>query len=304
MKPRALKPGDTVGLVTPASPLGLEKIAFLIQLLEEEGYRVQLGAHAFDRDDYLAGSDEARAADLMWAFTDPTIDAVICNRGGYGAARLFPYLDLDVMAASGKIFAGFSDITTLHLALLRRGLPVLHAPMGITLVRERARWVYDSLRRALCGEDPIPAEATKGTCLVPGIAEGSVTGGCLCLICDSLGTPDSIDCHGKIVIIEDVDENPHRVDAMLTHLINAGQIQHAAGIVIGEMSGTDERLDEGIGAKPWRTIVQDRLGGLGIPLIVDFPFGHAPQMLSLPLGIRALLDAEAGTLTYLESLCA
>jgi muramoyltetrapeptide carboxypeptidase len=140
--------------------------------------------------------------------------------------------------------------------------------------------------------------------VVGGTAEGMVTGGCLCLLADSIGTPNSLDCDSRIVLIEDVDENPHRIDAMLTHLLNAGIIQRAAGIVIGEMTRTDERCDEGIGARPWREIVRDRLGNLGIPLVTDLHFGHGPQMLSLPLGIRARLDANAGRLSYLESLCA
>jgi muramoyltetrapeptide carboxypeptidase len=108
---------------------------------------------------------------------------------------------------------------------------------------------------------------------------------------------------GKILLIEDVDENPHRVDAMLTHLRTSGLIQQAAGILVGEMTRTDERQDEGIGSRPWRDIVADRLGNLGIPLAIDFPFGHAKNMLTLPLGITARLDATAGTLTYLEPLC-
>ena len=137
-----------------------------------------------------------------------------------------------------------------------------------------------------------------------GTAEGEVTGGCLCLLTDSLATPDSIDCEGRIVLIEDVDEHPHRIDAMFTHLLNSNQIQKAAGIVVGEMTRTDEKPDEAIGGKPWKEIVEERLKPLGIPSIVNYPFGHAPNMLSLPLGVRARLDADAGTLTYLESPCA
>jgi muramoyltetrapeptide carboxypeptidase len=170
--------------------------------------------------------------------------------------------------------------------------------MGITLSSPREPWVYESLLLALRGSDPIPEGVPAGRCIVGGRARGIVTGGCLILMCDSLGTPDSLDCAGKIVLIEDVDENPHRVDAMLTHLRNAGQIQRAAGIVVGEMTRTDDRLDAGIGGLPWREIAHDRLADLGIPLVFDYPFGHAPQMLTLPLGVEAELDAEAGTLRY------
>lgn len=271
--------------------------------MAQEQYRVDFGPHAFDRSDYLAGSDAERAADLMAAFDDPEVSMVFCSRGGYGCARLFPYLDLDRMAASGKLFAGFSDITTLHLALNRRGLPTLHAPMPLTLGTPRDAWVYESLRRALRGDLSTPFGVPAGETVTPGKAEGVVVGGCLCLLCDSIGTPEPLETEGRILIIEDVDESPHRVDAMLTHLLRSGLAEASAGIVIGEMTRTDEKVDEGIGGRKWRTIVEERLGPLGIPLIVGYPFGHMPNMLSLGLGVRARLDADAGTLTYLEGLC-
>jgi muramoyltetrapeptide carboxypeptidase len=304
MKPRSLVPGDTIAFVSPASPIAEAKLEPIRLRLEARGYRIRIMPHAIEADGFLAGDDRARAQDLADAFADPDIAAVLCTRGGYGSARLFPYLDLDEMASRPKLFLGFSDITTLHLALNRRGLPTVHSPMALTLTVPRADWVWESFFAALEGQNPIPEVAPAAQTIIGGTAEGIVTGGCLCLLTDSIGTPNALDCDGKIVVIEDVDENPHRIDAMLTHLLNAGLIQRAAGIVIGEMTRTDERCDEGIGARPWRTIVQDRLGSLGIPLVTDLPFGHASQMLSLPLGIRARLDADAGRLSYLESLCA
>jgi len=302
-KPTALKTDSHIRIVSPASPLTPAKIANGVMLLESEGYRVSHGKYVFAESAYLAGTDEERARDLQEAFDDPDVDAIICSRGGYGCARLLPHLDLDRMAASGKFFAGFSDVTTLHLALNRRGLVTFHTPMMITLSVPREPWVIQSFVDTLRGRNPIPAGATKGECIVPGRAEGVVTGGCLCLLTDSLATPDPLECTGKIVLIEDVDENPHRIDAMLTHLIASGQAQKAAGIVVGEMTGTDERADPTIGPRPWKEIVIDRLQPLGIPMVINFPFGHMKTMLSLPLGIRAALDAEAGTLTYLEDAC-
>lgn len=290
-------------MVTPASPLSMEQISDGIAFLEGEGYRVSLGEHVFARDGYLAGSDMERAGDFMAAVEDGDVDCVMCSRGGYGCARLMPYLDLDRVVLSGKQVCGFSDVTTLHLALNARGLVTLHTPMLITLSVAREDWVYESFRRCLRGEDPFPSEAKRAETLAPGVAEGVLTGGCLCLLTDSFGTDYELDCTGKIVVIEDVDENPHRVDAMLTHLLNSGKLADAAGIVVGEMTGTDERSDEKIGAWPWRKIVGDRLSGLGVPTVVDYPFGHMRTMLSLPLGVRARLDAGAGRLELLESYC-
>lgn len=301
VKPKALKPGSHVRIVTPASPLTMEKIADGIKFLENEGYTVSLSEHVFDQAFYLAGSDENRAEDFMAAVRDPEVDCIMCSRGGYGCARLMPYLNLEEIVDSGKQVCGFSDVTTLHLALNKRGLVTLHTPMMITLSVERVDWVYKSMSNILKGEDPFPAEHTPAETLVHGTAEGVITGGCLCLLTDSFKTDYELDCRGKIVVIEDVDENPHRVDAMLTNLLNNGQLQQAAGIVVGEMTGTDEMADEKIGTWPWREIVTDRIKPLGIPSVINYPFGHMKTMLSLPMGVAAKLDADAGRLELLES---
>jgi muramoyltetrapeptide carboxypeptidase len=303
MKPRSLKAGATIQFVTPASHLTEDKFVFVTGLLQDAGYRVKVAPHALDADGYLAGSDIDRANDLQAAFDDPETDAVLCTRGGYGCSRLLPLLDLERIAKSGKMFLGFSDITTLHLALNRLGMPTVHSPMALTLHYPRQPWVYESFLNVLRGDDPIPHSAPVGVPLVGGVAEGETIGGCLCLLCDSIGTPWGLQTDGRLLIIEDVDENPHRIDAMLTHLVNSGLAAKVAGFVIGEMTRTDERADKDIGAKPWREIVKDRLAPIGKPLIIDFPFGHAKNMLSLPLGVRARLDADTGRLHYVESLC-
>lgn len=301
VKPRALKPGSHVRIVTPASPLTPEKIADGVKWLEAEGYRVSLGEHVFDKSYYLAGPDETRAADFMDAVRDPDVDCIMCSRGGYGCARMVPFLGLDEIVASGKQVCGFSDVTTLHLALNKRGLVTLHTPMMITLSVERVDWVYKSMSNILKGDNPFPAEHTRADTLVGGTAEGVITGGCMCLMTDSFYTDYELDCRGKIVVIEDVDEHAHRVDAMLTNLINNGQLGQAAGIVVGEMTGTDEMSDEKIGVWPWREIIADRIKPLGIPSVLNYPFGHMKTMLSLPMGVAARLDADAGRLELLES---
>ena len=263
-----------------------------------------LGQNALQRDGYLAGTDQERAMDLNEAFLDSEVDAVVCSRGGYGCARLLPHLELDKMAQSQKMFLGFSDVTTLHLALGRRGLVTFHTPMLLSFSVEREPWVVASFCALLKGNDPVLDAAPAAETVVPGVAEGVLHGGCLCLLTDSLSTPDSLDCDQKILLIEDVDEHPHRVDAMLTHLLNSGQLQKAKGIIVGEMTGTDEKPDPKIGAWPWKRIVQDRLLHLNVPTIVNFPIGHMKSMLSLPLGVRVRLDATAGRISLLESPCA
>ncbi|MBX3096938.1 MAG: LD-carboxypeptidase [Fimbriimonadaceae bacterium] len=302
-RPKALRAGDQIRIVSPASPLTADQIREGVWWLEQQGYRVTFGNHVFDSTGYLAGSDIDRAADFTAAFLDPDVAAVACARGGYGSVRILDYVDLDTIASTGKLFWGFSDITTLHIALNRRGLSTLHAPMPITLGTPRAPWVYESLAANLRGDIVVTPPEVKGTTLNGGTVEGVVTGGCLCLLGDSIGTLEPLDTDDRILLIEDVDENPHRVDALLTHLRRAGLLDRAAGIVIGEMTRTDELADPSRGIPPWREIVAERLHGLMMPIILDFPFGHAQEMLSLPLGIRARLDADAGILTYLEPLC-
>jgi len=303
MKPRSLRPGDTIQFVTPASPLSAEKLEFMTRLLTEAGYKIKIAPHAMEWDGYLAGTDQDRAADLQAAFDDPETDAVLCNRGGYGCSRILPLLDFERIANSGKMLIGFSDITMLHLALNNLGMPTVHGPMPLTLHYPREQWVYDSFLGALRGDLTQPEQAPKATTVVGGVAEGKTVGGCMCLLTDSIGTPWALDTTDKLLVIEDVDEMPHRIDAMFTQLVNTGLAERAAGFVIGEMTRTDEHVDEAIGGKPWREIIKDRLAPLGKPLIIDFPFGHAKNMLTVPFGIQARLDADACTLTYLEPLC-
>jgi muramoyltetrapeptide carboxypeptidase len=301
-KPPALRLGDTVAVVSPSSPVSREKLEAGLSMLAQRGYEVRFGQFAFAQSGFIAGDDSQRAADLQDAWFDPAIAGIVCSRGGYGMGRLLPYLDLDRMAAHPKLLVGFSDLTALHLALNKRGLATLHGPMLLSFVRERAPWVVAMWFEAMEGAARItlPSEAPRSEALTPGVGEGIVTGGCLCLLCDSLATPNQVETSNRIVLIEDVDEPPHRVDAMLTHLLNAGLLRDAAGIVVGEFTGSNEKVDEGIGGAPWKEIVKERLGGLGVPTVVGFPFGHQLHMASLPLGIRARLDAARGELTYLE----
>ena len=304
IKPRALKAGDTVCMVSPASPISEERVEAITCLLEAEGYRVQIAPHAFASDHYLAGSDAERAADLIAAFEDPGVDAVLCTRGGYGVGRLMPLLNFDKLAATGKMLLGFSDITTLHLPLNRRGLVTFHSPMALTLSYDRAPFVYESFKRALRGEDPLLVDPPSAETITGGKAKGRTIGGCMCLLTDSLGTDFALETEGKILFIEDVDEAPHRVDAMLTHLRNSGLLQRAAGIVIGEMTGTDNKIDASIGGRSWREIVTERVADLGVPAVLNYPFGHMKTMLTVPLGVYAELDADAGTVSLLEPACA
>lgn len=301
IKPRPLAPGDTIAVVSPSSPIDRERLDKGLAVIHSWGYQTKLFPHVLDEDAFLAGTDMDRAADLTAAFHDPACAAVLCSRGGYGAARLHPYLDYEALAKTGRMFMGFSDITTFHLALNQCGLVTFHTPMALTLAYDREPWVHDSMRNLLAGDANPPAAAKVGETVTSGQAEGITTGGCVILVTDSIGTAYPIDAAGKILFLEDVGEKPHRVDAMFTQLLNCGILQSAAGIVVGEMTGTDDEVDATMKSRAWRDIVTERLHQANVPSILNYPFGHMKTMLSIPFGIRARLDADAGTVTYLES---
>lgn len=298
LRPRPLAPGDVIAVVSPSSPLDAERMEAGLKVIRSWGYETKLFPHALDEDGHLAGSDADRAQDLTDAFLDPECAAVLCSRGGYGAARLLPYLDFPQLAATGKAFMGFSDITTLHLALNACGLVTYHTPMALTLAYERVPWVHDSMRRLLLGDFALPTEAPRPQCIVPGRATGVSTGGCVILLCDSIGTAYPLETEGKILFLEDVNELPHRVDAMFTHLLNTGLLQRAAAIVVGEMTGSDDKADPTMGVKPWRSIVEERLRTAGVPSMIGFSWGHMKDMQSIPFGVSCTVDTELGTVKF------
>lgn len=300
--PRAVPTGGTLGLISPSSAIKAESLEPGLAYLEAHGYRIKRFPSLYAKHHELAGTDEARAADLIAAFEDPEVDAVLCSRGGYGCARLMPYLDFEALANHRKLFIGYSDITTLHLGFQNVGFATLHGAVGVTFSKPREPWVWESFGNALTGDLIRPKDAPNGETVRPGRAEGEVIGGCLRLICDALGTPDAPDTDGKILLIEDTGEKAYRVDAMLTQLLNAGLLQRAAGIVIGEFSETDALSERG-DSPCWRSIVEERLGKIRVPTIVDYPIGHKSQILSVGLGVQAVLDADRGTLDYSERLC-
>lgn len=309
--PRRLRPGATLGVVAPSSPLyDRSDVARATAVLATLGFRVKEGAHTRDRHGYLAGRDDARARDFMDVWLDPAVDGVICLRGGYGSARLVDRLDWDAIRSRPKVFVGFSDITALHAAFARRaGLVTFYGPMMVSLARTQLpERNVEGLRRAIAGDKPIGQVAPRPDdpyveTLVGGSAEGEMAGGCLQLLANLVGTPDQPDWRGKIVFLEDVDEEPYRLDANLTQLIRAGMFDGVAGLVISEHAGCGPRDYKP--AFPSTLSLEDLLDELikplGIPAIYNLPLGHGNYLTTLPLGVRARLDADAGRLEILET---
>ncbi len=304
MKPKALNPGDTIRIVAPSSPLPEHELESCIAKLNEWGFKVEIAESVHKRWRYLAADDRSRAKDITDAFLDPNVNAVFCARGGYGCARLLQHLDIPKLAQHPKLLIGFSDITTLHLAFNAEGMPTVHGVMATYFMKEREPWVLDSIYHVITGSNPIIDGSATAECVRGGTASGVLLGGCLTLIGDGLGTSHMPRFKGALLLLEDVGEKGYRVDARLTQLRNAGLLNEVAGIIIGEMTDTDTMRDKDAPEVLWKEIVAERLEGINVPIMWGYPFGHIKNPLSLPLGIRAEMDAEAGTLRYLESVCA
>jgi muramoyltetrapeptide carboxypeptidase len=297
VRPPALRPGDRVMLVSPSGPTAPERVARGLELLTGWGLRPVLATNAYARQGYLAGSDELRAADVNAAFADPDVRGILCTRGGYGAQRMVDAIDMAAVRADPKVVAGFSDITALQFALWRGArLATVHGPGAAWLDRRTPPESAESLRRALMTTEPatvtrLPTEETAPV-LVPGTASGPLIGGNLCLVVSSLGTPDMPDLTDAILLIEDIEEPPYKVDRMLTQLRRSGALAGVAGVAVGQFTNC---------ADDWAVSVADviaeRLGDLGVPVLGGLPIGHGHGQLTVAVGTPATLDTAAGTLT-------
>lgn len=311
IKPARLQKGATIGVISPASPSGApSEILRLTEWFEQAGYRVVLGKNLNKTKGFTAGSELDRAEDFMAMFRDDAVDAVFVTQGGYGAAQLYRHIDFDVVRQNPKIFTGFSDITSLHLAIGKEaGVVSFHAPGAARFNSETLTdYTRDAFFRALASTEPLgeirPASPKVWlNPIAPGVAEGVLAGGNLTLVCASLGTPYEIDTRGKILFIEDVDSEPWVVDHNLSHLRNAGKLDDVAGIVVGECENCRPlRFDPGyLVDTSLEEVLIYYLAGLGVPVLYGLPLGHTEDMATLPLGVPARLDADNKVLTVLES---
>ncbi|WP_053850346.1 LD-carboxypeptidase [Streptomyces sp. NRRL B-24085] len=296
VRPPRLAPGARVAVVAPSGPVPEERLQAGLDVLRGWDLDPVVAPHVLDRHSeftYLAGTDADRAADLQNAWCDPSVDAVLCARGGYGVLRMVDLLDWDALRAAGpKVLVGFSDVTALHEAFAARlGLVTLHGPMaaGVDFIKN-AR-AQEHLRATLFAPDTVRTIASGGTALVPGRARGVTLGGCLCLLASELGSAHARPgARGGLLCLEDVGEETYRLDRYLTQLLRAGWFDGVRGVLLGSWERCEpyERV---------RALLLDRLGGLGVPVVEEFGFGHCEGALTIPFGVAAELDADAGTLT-------
>ena len=311
IKPKRLSPGDTIGVISPASPSENRSEVFRAkEYIEAMGYNVVIGKNVNKTRGITAASEEDRLDDIHEMFRRDDVDAVFVTQGGYGCAQLLRNLDFDLIKEHPKILTGFSDITALHLAINKVcDMVTFHAPgMARFNDEELTEYTKESFFRNLTSPDS-PGEIKKANPkkwlvrINGGTCEAPVIGGNLTLICASLGTPWEIDTKGKILFFEDVEAEPWVMDHMLSHLRNAGKLDDAAGFVIGECTDCVPRKnDPGYFTDlSIEDVFEYYLKPLGKPVLYGLPMGHSDDLATLPLGVMTRLDADKKTFTVLES---
>jgi len=310
IKPKRLAEGDTVGLVLPASAtLEGDDIALAKEQLGAIGFKVAIGAHAYDRHGYFAGRDRDRADDVNRMFADDRIAGIFCYTGGWGSPRILPLLDYDLIARKPKVLIGYSDITAMLNAIFQRtGLVTFHGPVGSSVFD---LYTQENFRRVVMTPEPaglLAQPAKKPDALIdrvnrtvrisPGKATGRLAGGNLTMLASVMGTPYEVDTRGAILFLEDIREDIYRIDRMLTQLALGGKLDDAAGVAFGRCTecGTGRAS-----AFSLEDVLRDRLGSLRKPVLSGLSFGHIEQKLTLPVGVLATLDGNVGTFTLNEA---
>ena len=309
IKPKRLRTGETVAVIAPASGLSREAFDKALQNLESLGLKTKVGKAARGTKGFLAATDQERLDDLHSAFADSEVSAVWCVRGGYGAARLLPAIDYNLIRKNPKILIGFSDITALHLAISQNtGLVTFHGPVAAS---EPTDYTRNHVTNVLMNPSaPYKIELSdfnkanesnlyKTETIVAGKGRGRLIGGNLSLLSALAGTPFGLrEMKGKILFIEDVGEQPYRIDRMLTQMRQSFDLRSLAGIALGIFEDCNPRTKN---TQTLSEVVKDRLGDIGIPVIYGLSFGHIRDQFTLPVGTEAELDTERATLTLLET---
>ena len=305
--PRALKKGDLIGLVTPGSPITKEQLDGAIQKLEDLGFRTYHKESVLSEYGYMAGKDPERADELMHMFTNEEVKGIWCVRGGYGSIRILSRLDYEKIQQNPKVFIGYSDITALLTTIYEQtGLVTYHGPVGIS---DFNKFTVNSLEKVIMNPEQkfrFPYKRDKGTrknpefdryTLYGGEAEGLLIGGNISVLDSMIGSRFEPDFENKIVYLEEIEEKTYRLDKMLFHLLEATNLKRAAGIAMGVMGGCN------INDEPRLTLkeaIWDLLAPLEMPISYGLSFGHIEQIITLPNGIKASLNADRNSLKLLE----
>ena len=293
VRPRRLREGDVVALIAPSGPVPPDQLDAGVTILQSWGLQVRMMPHVRDVHPvhtYLAGDDEGRAEDFCTAWAAPDVRAIVCVRGGYGSQRMTDLVDWSALrGAEPTVLLGYSDVTALQQAVAARlGVVTLHGPMSGTRSFLTSAAAQEHLRTTLFEPESVQVLSPPAARpLVGGVAVGVTTGGCLSVLSMSVATPSAAAARGGLVLLEDVNEKAYRIDSYLTHLRRSGWFEGATGVVLGSWADCE----------PAEPVVADVLGNLGVPILGDFGFGHGDDPITVPLGVLAELDADAGKLT-------
>jgi muramoyltetrapeptide carboxypeptidase len=299
LKPKALKRGDTVGLCAPAGIIyndaEFEKMKYV---LEEMGLRVIFGRHVKKRYGYLAGSDEQRAEDLNQFFSKTEIDAIVAVRGGWGSNRILPLLDYDMIRNNPKALCGFSDITSLHMALYRKsGLVSFHSPHGNSVWNDFSK---NEFKRILFKEESIPvlrSVSSNISTITSGTSEGILFGGNMTVFTSLIGSEYLPSMHGAILFLEDIGEDAYKIDRMFSQLKMSGILSQISGFAFGQCTNCDFTGSNNFSLT---YLLNHYIKPLNIPAVSGLSISHDPENLTIPVGVRAKLNATTGTIQLLE----
>ncbi|NQU28461.1 MAG: LD-carboxypeptidase [Candidatus Marinimicrobia bacterium] len=305
IKPPRLNRGGTIGIVNPSYWLKEEFLEKTVKIMEARGYRVVLGKSPYLKDNLYAGAPAERAADIMDMFTNPEIDAIVCARGGYGANRVEPLLNYDIIQANPKIFMGYSDITTYTMSITQKtGLVTFHGPMLVTHKEEELEYNFINFEMGVVNGKPYtitPPDDFPVRVLKPGVANGPLLGGNISLLVNRLATEGQLETDGAILFLEDISEYLYSFDRTLYHLRRTGMFDNITGLIIGEMCDmSDTEIPFG---KTVDEIVMDVVGDLNIPIVSNFACGHGRYQATMPISIPAHLETvgDSAILKILEA---
>ena len=305
-KPRGLKVGNKIGLVAPSSPTAETTVEKAKKAIEDLGFEVELGESCYEAYGYLAGKDELRAKDINKMFSNEEINGIICLRGGYGASRILELLDYEMISKNPKVFVGYSDITVLHIALNQKSnLVTYHGPMAASdFAGDISEFSLDNFKNIVYDGDyntiiENPKDE-KVITITEGVVEGELIGGNLCLLTNTIGTEFEIDTEDKILLIEEVGEDPYAIDRMLTQLKLSGKFDKLAGILLGDFADCIASKSEYDKQLPLIKVFEDILGPLEIPCMYNFQLGHCEPVLTIPFGIELKMNTKKGYIELLE----
>ena len=292
IKPKPLKENCTIGIVSPSYWLDEKNLNKTAKFFQDIGYNIDIGNSNNLKWGPFAGTPQKRADDLHRMFADPDIDAIMCARGGYGANRVLPLLDYDLIRKNPKIFIGYSDITAYLTSITQKtNLVTFHGPMLTTYKKSWINYNYNLMNRVLTGENNIniePPESLKTRILKDGTASGPLWGGNMSLLINRLGTSDALNTNGVILFLEDIDEYLYSFERMLVQMRTSGMFDQINGLIIGELE--DIRDQEVRFGRNTDEIILDICGDLDIPIVSNFPCGHGKYQATLPISITTEIN--------------